>query len=139
MNHDDGSSPRPRILMAEDDPDIHQLVKLLLEFHGFDVSCAIDGSQAWQIANSAEIMFDLFLLDVRMPGLTGFEVCAKLKANPATRDVPVIFLSAKGQESEIQAGLDVGADEYILKPFAPDELVQTIRTVLETRVRNGSS
>jgi DNA-binding response OmpR family regulator len=66
-----------------------------------------------------------------MPKMTGYEACKALKAIPAVRDIPVVFLSAKGQETEIQTGLEVGAEEYILKPFAPDELSKQVKAVLE--------
>ncbi|NTU64892.1 MAG: response regulator, partial [Chloroflexi bacterium] len=74
---------------------------------------------------------DLILMDVRMPKMTGYEACRQMKAIPETRDIPVVFLSAKGQESEIQTGLESGAEEYILKPFAPDELVKQVQVVLD--------
>jgi CheY-like chemotaxis protein len=74
---------------------------------------------------------DLILMDVRMPKMTGYEACRQMKAMPELRDIPVVFLSAKGQESEIQTGLEAGAEEYILKPFAPDELVKQVQTVLD--------
>jgi DNA-binding response OmpR family regulator len=70
-------------------------------------------------------------MDVRMPKMTGYEACRQIKTINTIRDIPVVFLSAKGQESEIQAGLEVGAEEYILKPFAPDELVKQVQAVLE--------
>lgn len=127
MSSANGRHPA-RILVAEDDPDIKQLITLLLEFHGFQVDSASDGLQAVERARKRP--YELFLLDVRMPGMTGYEVCGWLKQYEPTRPVPVIFLSAKGQEAEIQAGLAAGAERYVLKPFAPDELMKTIREVL---------
>jgi two-component system alkaline phosphatase synthesis response regulator PhoP len=79
---------------------------------------------------------DLIILDVRMPRMTGYDVCRQLKEDPMTGEIPVVFLSAKGQESEIEQGLASGADEYILKPFAPDELAAQVRRVL---VRAGAA
>ena len=73
---------------------------------------------------------DLILMDVRMPRMTGYDACRILKANPDMKDIPVVFLSAKGQESEIQTGLGVGAEEYLLKPFAPDQLTERVRAIL---------
>jgi CheY-like chemotaxis protein len=70
-------------------------------------------------------------MDVRMPKMTGYEACRQMKSMPELRDIPVVFLSAKGQESEIQTGLEAGAEEYILKPFAPDELVKQVQAVLD--------
>ena len=117
-----------KILIAEDDHDIRELIVLTLQFHGFDVTPAEDGAAAVELAPSGN--FDLILMDVRMPRMTGYEACKHLKANELTRDIPVIFLSAKGQETEITTGLDAGAADYILKPFAPDKLISTINKVL---------
>ncbi len=119
-----------KILIAEDDHDIRELIVLTLQFHGFDVTPAQDGAEAVEIAPTDS--FDLILMDVRMPRMTGYEACKQLKSDEATRDIPVIFLSAKGQETEITTGLDAGAADYILKPFAPDKLIGTIRKVLGT-------
>jgi CheY-like chemotaxis protein len=117
-----------KILIAEDDHDIRELIVLTLQFHGFEVTSAEDGAAAVEIAPTGH--FDLILMDVRMPRMTGYEACKQLKSNEATRDIPVIFLSAKGQETEISTGLDAGAADYILKPFAPDKLISTINKVL---------
>ena len=117
-----------KILVAEDDQDIRELIVLTLEFNGFDVVAVEDGSAAVERAQNGP--FDMILLDVRMPRMTGYDACRRLKEIESTRDIPIIFLSAKGQEAEIQTGLDVGAADYILKPFAPDALVRTIRRVL---------
>lgn len=117
-----------KILIAEDDQDIRELVVLTLQFHGFDVVAAEDGAVAVERAKAEP--FDLILLDVRMPRMTGYDVCRRLKERESTRDIPIIFLSAKGQETEIQTGIDAGAEQYILKPFAPDVLVDTINEVL---------
>ena len=73
---------------------------------------------------------DLILMDVRMPRMTGYEACRAMKQNPDLKDIPVVFLSAKGQENERQQGMDAGAEEYLLKPFAPDQLTLAIRTIL---------
>jgi DNA-binding response OmpR family regulator len=117
-----------KILIAEDDQDIRELVVLTLQFNGFEVVGVEDGSMAVEKARNES--FDLILMDVRMPRMTGYEACRRLKAMESTRDIPIVFLSAKGQEQEIQTGLDVGAADYILKPFAPDTLVSTIHKVL---------
>ncbi|MCZ7670761.1 MAG: response regulator [Chloroflexi bacterium] len=118
-----------KILIAEDDQDIRELVVLTLQFNGFDVVSVENGALAVEAAQNNQ--FDLILMDVRMPKMTGYEACRRLKEIDATKEVPVIFLSAKGQESEIQTGLSVGASQYILKPFAPDELISTIHRVLK--------
>jgi DNA-binding response OmpR family regulator len=117
-----------KILIAEDEPDIRELVAFMLRFAGYEVLAASNGEEAVQTA-SREIP-DLVLMDVRMPRMTGYDACRLMKANPDLRDVPVVFLSAKGQESEIQSGLAAGAEEYLLKPFSPDELTNRVRTIL---------
>ncbi len=119
-----------KILIAEDDQDIRELVVLTLQFSGFDVVSVEDGSLAVEKAQGQS--FDLILMDVRMPRMTGYEACRRLKEMDATKDIPIIFLSAKGQEQEIQTGLNAGAADYILKPFAPDTLVNTINKVLNS-------
>ncbi|MGB4871220.1 MAG: response regulator [Candidatus Promineifilaceae bacterium] len=121
-------NPMTKILIAEDDQDIRELIVLTLQFNGFDVKSVENGALAVDAAQSDH--FDLILMDVRMPRMTGYEACRRLKEIEITRDIPVIFLSAKGQEAEIQTGLSVGAQQYVLKPFAPDELIGTIHKVL---------
>ena len=118
-----------RILIAEDERDIRELVAFSLQFGGFEVVQAANGAEAVERAPVEKP--DLILMDVRMPKMTGYEACRALKAMPDMRHIPVVFLSAKGQESEIQTGLEAGAEEYILKPFAPDELVKQVKLVLE--------
>jgi DNA-binding response OmpR family regulator len=103
----------------------------MLRFAGYEVVAASNGEDAVQTA-LREIP-DLVLMDVRMPRMTGYDACRLMKANPNLRDVPVVFLSAKGQESEIQSGLDAGAEEYLLKPFSPAELTNRVRGILSRR------
>lgn len=117
-----------RILIAEDEPDIRQLVSITLTFGGYDVVTTSDGAEAVEQAQQTQP--DLILLDVRMPKMTGYEACAALKEDPATADIPVVFLSAKGQEDEVRGGMKVGAVDYILKPFAPDELIRRVGELL---------
>ncbi len=119
-----------KIMIAEDERDIRELVTFSLRsLGGFEVVQAANGAEAVERATAERP--DLILMDVRMPKMTGYEACQKLKEIDTTRDIPVVFLSAKGQESEIQQGLAVGAEEYILKPFAPDELVNQVRSMLK--------
>jgi DNA-binding response OmpR family regulator len=118
-----------KILIAEDERDIRELVSFSLQFGGFSVVQATNGAEA--VEQAQKELPDLILMDVRMPKMTGYEACRQMKAIDTIRDIPVVFLSAKGQESEIQTGLEVGAEEYILKPFAPDELVKQVQAVLE--------
>lgn len=121
--------PRRRVLIAEDEPDIRELVKLTLTFHGFDVVAAEDGKRAVELAQDGE--YDLILMDVLMPRMTGYEACREIKKIEGLAEVPVVFLSAKGQESEVKEGLSAGAIAYMLKPFDADELIETLNAVLE--------
>ncbi len=117
-----------KILIAEDEPDIRELVAFMLRFAGYEVVAASNGEEAVQAATRD--IPDLVLMDVRMPRMTGYDACKLMKADPTLHDIPVVFLSAKGQESEIQSGLEAGAEEYLLKPFSPDELTNRIRAIL---------
>jgi DNA-binding response OmpR family regulator len=117
-----------KILIAEDERDIRDLVAFTLRFAGYEVVTAANGEEAVALAPKENP--DLILMDVRMPRMTGYDACRILKANPEMKDIPVVFLSAKGQESEIQTGLEVGAEEYMLKPFAPDQLTERVRAIL---------
>lgn len=119
-----------KILIAEDERDIRDLIIFTLRYNGFDVAAAANGEEALELALSEAP--DMLVLDVRMPRMTGYEVCRQLKANKATEHIPVVFLSAKGQEAEVQAGMQAGAIDYILKPFAPDDLVARVRELLES-------
>ena len=117
------------ILIAEDERDIRDLVVFSLRFGGFEVVEATNGQEA--VEQAQKLMPDLILMDVRMPRMTGYDACKRLKSMEDTKHIPVIFLSAKGQEQEIQQGMDVGAEDYILKPFAPEDLVNMVRKVLQ--------
>jgi DNA-binding response OmpR family regulator len=118
-----------KILVAEDERDIRELIAFTLRFAGFEVELASNGAEA--VEKVSDNIPDLILMDVRMPRMTGYQACEALKENPATQNIPVVFLSAKGQESEIQEGLEAGAMEYILKPFAPDELTAQVHRILQ--------
>ena len=118
-----------KILIAEDEPDIRDLIMFTLQFAGHQVVTAKDGLEAVQQAEA--VLPDLVLLDVRMPRMNGYEACQRLRSTPATQNIPVVFLSAKGQESEIAAGMNSGAVDYMLKPFAPAELVVQVAALLE--------
>lgn len=117
-----------KILIAEDERDIRDLVAFTLRFAGYEVFAASNGEEAVEMAPNVNP--DLILMDVRMPRMTGYEACRIMKLNPDLKDIPIVFLSAKGQESEIQQGLDAGAEEYLLKPFAPDQLTSHVKTIL---------
>jgi CheY-like chemotaxis protein len=117
-----------KILIAEDERDIRDLIAFTLRFAGHEVFTASNGEEAVELA--PKVNPDLILMDVRMPRMTGYEACKIMKADPDLKDIPVVFLSAKGQESEIQQGLASGAEEYLLKPFAPDQLTSRVKVIL---------
>ena len=117
-----------KILIAEDEPDIRDLISFTLQFAGHDVVAVGNGAEALEAAPG--VMPDLILMDVRMPRMTGYEACAAMKLDDRIKHIPVVFLSAKGQDAEIQNGLEAGASEYLLKPFAPDKLTQRVSELL---------
>jgi DNA-binding response OmpR family regulator len=117
-----------KIVIAEDEPDIRDLITFTLRFAGYEVIAGSNGEEGYALTKQEKP--DLVMMDVRMPKLTGYEACKRIKADPELAHIPVIFLSAKGQESEISSGLEAGAEEYLLKPFAPDQLTEQIRSVL---------
>ncbi len=117
-----------KILIAEDEPDIRELIALILGLDGHEVIQARDGQEAVEQARATKP--DLILMDVRMPRMTGYEACETLKADPTTQHIPVVFLSAKGQAGEVQAGLQAGAVAYLLKPFDADELLAEVKRIL---------
>ena len=117
-----------KILVAEDEKDIRELVVFTLRFAGYDVWTAKDGVETVEIAQ--KVLPDLVLMDVRMPRMTGYEACEAMKQMESLKDIPVVFLSAKGQETEIQQGLKAGAVAYILKPFAPADLTARVKELL---------
>ena len=119
-----------KILVAEDERDIRELIEFALQYNGHEVLTAVDGLSAWDLTVAEEP--DLVLLDVRMPRMDGYEVCRRIKRSEKLRHIPVAFLSAKGQEAEVQAGLDAGAEEYILKPFSLEQLDQAIARLLNS-------
>jgi DNA-binding response OmpR family regulator len=118
----------PLILVAEDERDIRDLIVFTLQIAGFRVMDVPNGEEA--VKKATEIVPDLILMDVRMPKMTGFEACRVLKQEEKTRHIPIVFLSAKGQESEISTGLELGAEEYFLKPFTPDDLSRRVTKIL---------
>jgi DNA-binding response OmpR family regulator len=122
-----------KILIAEDEPDIRTLIKFTLEFAGHEVIVTQNGAEAFEsakaMAEKGELP-DLIMMDVRMPRMTGYEACQKIKEIDTLEPIPIVFLSAKGQETEIQTGLDVGAIAYIIKPFAPDQLTAKVAEIL---------
>jgi two-component system alkaline phosphatase synthesis response regulator PhoP len=117
-----------RILAVDDEPHILKLVAFSLRSGGYEVLEATDGLSAISVAQAERP--DLVLMDVMMPTLDGYEACRRLKADPATADIPVIMLSAKTQAAEHKTGYDVGAADYISKPFTPKDLVAHVRELL---------
>lgn len=115
------------ILVAEDQKTTARLIEFKLTNAGYKVVVVEDGLSALHTVQS--IVPDMILLDIMMPLMTGFEVLVELKKNPSTKNIPVIILTAQSREEEIVKGLELGADDYILKPFSPNELLARIRTV----------
>jgi two-component system, OmpR family, phosphate regulon response regulator PhoB len=124
----------PRILVVEDDDALGTLLRYNLEREGYSVSLATDGEEA--LIQAEEQLPDLVVLDWMLPRVSGIEVCRRLRQKPQSRNVPIIMLTARGEESDRIRGLDTGADDYVVKPFAVTELSARIRAVLR-RLRPG--
>jgi two-component system alkaline phosphatase synthesis response regulator PhoP len=117
-----------RILVVDDEIYIVHILDFSLGMEGYEVLTALDGEQALERVRSEKP--DLVVLDIMMPKLDGYEVCRAIKSDPATRNTPVILLSAKGRNVDQKMGFDVGADDYITKPFSPRKLVERINSLL---------
>ena len=115
-----------KILAVDDDDSIRELLEMQLKRNGYETLTAADGKAALEQAAQA----DLVLLDVMLPGIDGFEVCRRLKADPSTQAIPVIMLTAKAEEIDKVLGLELGADDYMVKPFSVRELLARIKAVL---------
>jgi two-component system alkaline phosphatase synthesis response regulator PhoP len=124
------------ILVVDDEEDILELVKYNLAREGYQVVCAATGEDA--IAKAKRKLPDLILLDLMLPGIDGLEVCKLLKKDSKTEHIPIIMLTAKTEETDVVSGLEVGADDYITKPFSPKVLTARVRTVLRRKVKNAS-
>lgn len=122
---------KPVVLAADDDADILGLITFRLERSGYTVLQARDGEEAWELARSAKP--DLAVLDVMMPKLDGFELTRRLRADEATKRMPIILLTARAQESDVQEGFEAGADDYMRKPFSPQELRARVQAILGRR------
>ncbi len=122
----------PRILIVEDEPAIAELIAVNLRHNGFQPVWAIDAETAQR--ELAEVLPDVILLDWMLPGESGLALARKWRASTRTKGVPILMLTARGDESDRVAGLDAGADDYIVKPFSPRELLARIRAVLRRRV-----
>ncbi|MCX5662402.1 MAG: response regulator transcription factor [Planctomycetota bacterium] len=123
---------RQKVLVVDDEEDILELIEYNLAKQGFQVSCVTSGEDGVKVARTQ--VPDLVVLDLMLPGLDGLEVCRTLKADPKTKGVPVLMLTAKGEESDVIRGLECGADDYITKPFSPRVLVARVKAAL----RRGS-
>ena len=121
----------PTILVADDEEDLRELVSYRLTRSGYEVVEAQDGQEALELATQR--VPDLMVLDVMMPRLDGYELTSRVRAEDSLRSVPVILLTARSQENDVSRGFDVGADDYLKKPFNPDELVARVRAVLGRR------
>ena len=127
------SMRKATILVIEDDKDIVELVRYNLEREGFRVLDAADGEQG--LAAVIRQKPDLVLLDLMLPGVDGLEVCRRIRAHDELRSTPVVILTAKGEESDVVIGLELGADDYLAKPFSPRELVARLKAVLRRAIR----
>lgn len=117
-----------RVLVADDEPAIVMSLDFLIRKAGYELYIARNGEEALELAQS--VRPDVAVLDIMMPGMDGFEVCARIKSNPDTRHVKVIFLSAKNRKEDIQRGYALGAEDYITKPFSTKHLMDRIRMML---------
>lgn len=117
-----------RIIIVDDEPDIVELVSYNLRKEGFTVSAAADGNEALRKIRHEEL--DLIILDLMLPGIPGMELCRMLRSDPKTAGIPIIMLTAKGEEVDRVLGLEIGADDYMTKPFSPRELVARVKAVM---------
>lgn len=131
MSENGPSDGQPVILAADDDADIRELVAFRLERSGYTVLQAADGEEA--LALALEHKPDLAVLDVMMPKMDGFEVVRRLRAEEATKRMPIIMLTARAQDSDVEEGFESGADDYLRKPFSPQELRARVQAILGRR------
>ena len=120
------------ILIVDDEEDVLELLRYNLDKNGYKVETAVSGEQALRKANSKRP--DLIVLDLMLPGIDGLEVCKLLKNGPKTEHIPIIMLTAKGEEVDIVTGLELGADDYVTKPFSPKVLVARVRRILRRAI-----
>lgn len=123
------------ILIVEDEPEIAQLTQLYLEKEGFSCRVCRDGINALQVFQEQKP--DLIILDLMIPGLDGLEVCARIRQKPGVKDPYILMLTARGEELDRIIGLSTGADDYMVKPFSPKELVARVRALLRRTLRQG--
>jgi two-component system, OmpR family, alkaline phosphatase synthesis response regulator PhoP len=128
--------PKEHILIVDDEKDILELIQYNLTREGYRVSTAADGEEALDKVGADRP--DLILLDLMLPGIDGFDVCRRLKSDPLTRSIPVVMVTAKGEDADIVTGLELGADDYIIKPFSPRILLARVRAVLRRDKKESS-
>ena len=128
---------RKTVLVVDDERDIAELVRVTLTRDGFGAECAYSGEDA--LARAAALAPDLIVLDLMLPGLSGIEVCRRLKEDDATRSIPILMLTAKTEDSDIVVGLESGADDYLTKPFSPKVLVARVKTILRREHSGGTA
>jgi two-component system alkaline phosphatase synthesis response regulator PhoP len=126
---------KEKILVVDDEEDILELLRFNLSREGCQVFCASSGEEALRLVRS-EIP-DLVVLDLMLPGIDGLEVTRRLKSDPNTKHLPIVMLTAKGEEADIVTGLELGADDYVTKPFSPRILVARVRAVLRRKVKES--
>jgi len=119
---------KEHILIIEDEADIQELIQFNLEKEGYRITATLTGEEG--VAQVKASSPDLILLDLMLPGIDGFEVCRRLKSDTETKKIPIVMLTAKGEDTDIVSGLELGADDYITKPFQPRVLIARIRSVL---------
>lgn len=122
-----------KVLVVDDEEDILELLKFNLSREGYQVPCAESGEQALGLIRSENP--DLIVLDLMLPGIDGLEVTRRLKNDPNTKNLPIVMLTAKGEEADIVTGLELGADDYITKPFSPRILVARVRAIFRRKIK----
>lgn len=127
----------PLILVAEDEPPLSEMISYNLEKNGFRTLSAFEGDGALKLAANHQV--DAMILDWMMPGKSGVEVCLAIRSNPRTATLPIIMLTARGHEDDRIYGLEAGADDYIVKPFSPRELVARVRAILRRSREDGAA
>ena len=130
-----GNVEKKKVLVVDDEEDILELLKFNLTKEGYVVSCTVSGEEALKMVQSGSP--DLIVLDLMLPGMDGLEVTRRLKTEPHTNKIPIIMLSAKGEEGDIVTGLELGAEDYVTKPFSPRVLIARIRVVLRREDRES--
>jgi DNA-binding response OmpR family regulator len=126
-----------QIVVIEDEPDILEVLCYNLKREGYQVFESLDGREGLTLIEQK--LPDIVILDLMLPGIDGLEICRKLKSNPRTEHIPIIMVTAKGEESDVVLGLGVGADDYIPKPFSPKELIARVKAVLRRGVKSEQS